>query len=515
MRSLKSLGYSFYKRLFKDKTEAAIFFSALLVEIAFGLYLVQRWGFTFSCWDAVSHLYIPRAIIDNKTFNLGNLGTVWLPLFHILIMPLVLFDPLYTTGFAGTILNALMTGGVCILLYRLTGGGKFGTLASALFICNVFTLIYGSTPMTEQTAIFFMILATYYFKRYWEKDDLLAFMKCSLALLFGTLTRYEVWAVALLVASFFLIKELKVKVKRYHRLAYIHFPFWGVFAWLFWNLAIFRDPLMFLHHPRSAQAQAANSPYKFSVSTTFATSVEVLNVVIGYAWILSVGILIFYILKSAQARKTSLTCLLLLSPVPFIIMTSFIGSSFLFERHFYLGLVGLLLTPFLLSNHENKKVRSIIFVSFIVLFALAIPTQNTIVTSGHSPGDIAIPFVVHQRTEVNEIKRIIGDRDVLTHQAWYLSTLTSTSPKQIIDDYDPEYVSIMVKPWAFNVTFVVIPKLTLSEMEATNNFYEEKFYVYRYFHTPAWQNDFLKSYRLVLELDNYLVFKIETYEEYD
>jgi len=506
-------------RLFKDKTEAAIFFTAFLVEIAFGLYLIQRWGFTFANRDAVTHLYIPRTVVDNSPYsNLANIGTVWLPMFHLLVMPLVLIDPLYTTGFAGTIVNALATSGICVILYRLLGGGKLGISASALYICNAFTLIYGATPMTEQTAIFLMALTTYYFKRYWETDSVTEFMKCSIALIFGTLIRYEVWAVAFLVIFFFVLRELKNGQS--YRLAYANLPLWGIFAWFFWNLAIFRDPLMFIHHPLSAQTQAALTSFYYAGSIPLT-----MRVVFAQSFIFSGALCLLTLLSipilliHKKALYASLT-VLLISPILLHCYLAYTGLSWAQTRFFYMGFPGLIATAFFNLNGARKWMKSIATFGLIILVSFSYPVQLIVVTTGRTSSlgitssfDVEFPDFSTQIRELKIVKGKVVGSSILMGGASppCFSIFTDSSPSLIFDGYDsPFYIEVMDKPWNYT-SYVLIEKSTPNDpyLKLKNDYYGGKYFLYHYYNDDAWCSEFLRHYMLVLETEHYLLYQLK------
>jgi len=500
-------------RLFKDKTEVAIFFSAFLLEIATGIYLIQRWGFTFVGGDAISHLYIARTVVDNGAESgLQNLGTVWPPMFHLLVIPLVLFDPLYTTGFAGTIVNALATGGICVILYRLIGGRRLGILASALFTFNLFTLIYGATPMMEQIAIFFMVLAIYYFKSYWETDNLTEFMKCSLALIFGTLTRYEVWAVAFLVMFFFVLRELKNG--QGYRIAYIHLPLWGIFAWLFWNLAIFRDPLMFIHHPLSAQVQAIGDPrvfYAGSVALTTSALLKGLFAVSGGTLVFAV-ISIITLLLVRRKLPSTLVGVLLVSPLAFHWFLMFTGTSVGAVHFFYMPFLGLI---FLAVNLVKMVPRSI-FKSVLMIAILMVSAtyfQGQLQMVAHNDPELEEFAKIHQAMEtMKELKALVGNEKVLLEagSGAAFSVLTGTSPDLIIDPRDnPLYNEAIYQPWKY-CSFVVLGKTQGSpRLNSLNSYYEGRYYAYLYYNDPLWRIEFLNHFELVLETEMFLVFQLK------
>src|SRR5271155_2997860 len=62
-----------------------------------------RSGSTLYSGDAEAHLNIARRIIDSRTPGWSQIGTTWLPLPHLLTVPLVRNDSLWHTGLAGAI----------------------------------------------------------------------------------------------------------------------------------------------------------------------------------------------------------------------------------------------------------------------------------------------------------------------------------------------------------------------------------------------------------------------------
>ncbi|HLK32472.1 MAG TPA: hypothetical protein VKT29_05240, partial [Terriglobales bacterium] len=52
--------------------------------------------------DAVAHINIARRVFDSRTPGLKQLGTVWLPLPHLLIIPFIFTDWSWQTGFGGS-----------------------------------------------------------------------------------------------------------------------------------------------------------------------------------------------------------------------------------------------------------------------------------------------------------------------------------------------------------------------------------------------------------------------------
>src|SRR5580693_5798922 len=53
--------------------------------------------------DAVAHINIARRVFDSRTPGLLQLGTVWLPLPHLLMIPFLLSDTAWQSGVGGSI----------------------------------------------------------------------------------------------------------------------------------------------------------------------------------------------------------------------------------------------------------------------------------------------------------------------------------------------------------------------------------------------------------------------------
>ena len=64
-------------------------------------------GSTLYSGDAEAHLDIARRIIDSRTPGWSQIGTTWLPLPHLLMIPLVRNDWMWITGLAGAIVSGV------------------------------------------------------------------------------------------------------------------------------------------------------------------------------------------------------------------------------------------------------------------------------------------------------------------------------------------------------------------------------------------------------------------------
>src|ERR1700745_427233 len=69
--------------------------------------------------DAVAHLHIARRVFDAHYPGLKQLGSVWLPLPHLLLVPFVAIYSWWAHGLAGVIPSALAYLAACGGIYRL------------------------------------------------------------------------------------------------------------------------------------------------------------------------------------------------------------------------------------------------------------------------------------------------------------------------------------------------------------------------------------------------------------
>src|SRR5580704_17676353 len=104
---------------------------AAMISIAAFFFYFRR-GDLLLYGDAVAHINIARRVIDSRTPGLLQLGTVWLPLPHLLMIPFLLSDAAWVTGVAGAIpsMVAFVLGTVGVfrlVLGALSGDAKPGT----------------------------------------------------------------------------------------------------------------------------------------------------------------------------------------------------------------------------------------------------------------------------------------------------------------------------------------------------------------------------------------------------
>ena len=78
-----------------------------------------RNGALLNYGDAIAHLHIARRVLDSRFPGITELGSVWLPLPHLLMLPLVQVYAWWANGIAGTIPSVLAYLAACVGIYRL------------------------------------------------------------------------------------------------------------------------------------------------------------------------------------------------------------------------------------------------------------------------------------------------------------------------------------------------------------------------------------------------------------
>ncbi|MDP9053600.1 MAG: glycosyltransferase family 39 protein, partial [Acidobacteriota bacterium] len=222
-----------------------------------------RAGSTLYYGDAEAHLNIARRIVDSRTPGWSQIGTTWLPLPHLLAVPLVRNSWLWRTGLAGAIPAAAeMTVAATFLfasMRRIFSSVAAATAATAVFLLNPNTLYLGSIPMTEP-AFFAALFALLYFTvRFAETGSWPSLAGAALAGLAGSLTRYEAWFLLPFAGLYILISG---DAKRWAAiLAFCLIAGTGPALWLAHNRWYFGDPLYFYRGPWSALAIQGKSNY--------------------------------------------------------------------------------------------------------------------------------------------------------------------------------------------------------------------------------------------------------------
>jgi len=211
-------------------------------------------GYTLYYGDAEAHLNIARRILDSRSPGPEQLGTVWLPLPHLLMIPFVTRDSWWRSGWAGAIPSAasFVIAGTFLFAAarRLYLSTAAGVAAALLFALNPNMLYLQSIPMTE--ALFAASLAALLWATIWFRStqSMWAVLAAAAASNAASLTRYEGWFLIPFVALYFLVTA---RHKSY-ALVFAVVAALGPLAWLAHNQYYYSHALEFYSGEGSAKA---------------------------------------------------------------------------------------------------------------------------------------------------------------------------------------------------------------------------------------------------------------------
>jgi hypothetical protein len=218
--------------------------------------------------DAQAHLHIARRVFDSRRPGLSELGSVWLPLPHLLMIPFVAVYAWWANGVAGWIPSAAAYLAGCAGIYRLARRWlprAESAIALAFFALNPNLLYIQTTAMTEPLFVCEMVWAAVWLVE-WRacldsadaisrrRADRLLYL-IALALSAAVFTRYDGWVMAFLAWV-----AIGVALLRRGRLGSP--AFWMASAivvaspivWFSYNAIVFSDWLDFMRGPYSASA---------------------------------------------------------------------------------------------------------------------------------------------------------------------------------------------------------------------------------------------------------------------
>ena len=211
-------------------------------------------GYTLYYGDAEAHLNIARRVLDSRTPGPEQLGTVWLPLPHVLMLPFVAREPWWRNGVAGAIPSAVAFVFAGAFLYaaarRLYASAAAALAAALLFALNPNMLYLQATPMNE--AIFAAALAALLWSTVAFSDSQCgwAVLAAAVASNAASLTRYEGWFLIPFVALYILITARR----KSYALVFAVLAALGPLAWLAHNQYYYSNALEFYDGDFSAQA---------------------------------------------------------------------------------------------------------------------------------------------------------------------------------------------------------------------------------------------------------------------
>jgi hypothetical protein len=306
--------------------------AAILAVAVGGLSYFYTRGLTQLYGDALAHMEGARRFLDSLTPGYPELGSVWLPMFHLLAAPLAINDHLWRTGLAGSLVS---TAAFCIsawflfrLAFEMNENAAAGIVTLGVFLICPSMVYLASTPMTEPLAIMWAVLAVYGLFRFQMNGRTLALVGAGFAAFFGTLTRFSEWYVLPFAALFILLARKgpwRLRLQRAVLFSVIAGA--GPALWMLHDAVSFGNPLAFYNGPDSAQAiyahQVATTAFRYPTDGSLLLSmryyVEDLKLIIG-PWSLVLAVLGALAWAFERRNRTQrAAAMLLLVPFPFYI----------------------------------------------------------------------------------------------------------------------------------------------------------------------------------------------------
>ena len=217
--------------------------------------------------DAVAHINIARRVFDSRTPGLFQLGTVWLPLPHLLNIPFIFNDRMWQTGLGASLPSMIAYVAGMRGVFRLVQGlaSRSAAWIGALIYAFNPNLIYmQATAMTESLYLALFIWAVVYFSEFTREAGQNAVQgrksleKCAMAVSAAMLVRYDGWFLAGVLAA----AAMAVLLRQSHaaqplRRGLINFILLtGLTGGLFlaYNHSVYGNALEFANGPYSAHA---------------------------------------------------------------------------------------------------------------------------------------------------------------------------------------------------------------------------------------------------------------------
>lgn len=463
--------------IFRNSFERRLFGVGVAYSAIVAIILLLVNGHVYSSLDSTSHVYIAAAVARNgANSKFANIGTVWLPMFHVLLVPFTLLKPIYTTGLAGTVVNGLATGGILVYLSRIityvTNRKDVLYGAIVLFLSSGMTAIYSATPMMEQLSIFFGLAGVYYYFRYWKEAYVPHFVLAAAFIAFATMTRYEFWFVAAALVVALSIKEWQRS--RTHNLAFFHLPLWGGFLWFVWNGAIFGDPFAFF----------AGRTMALSVWLQTSLYDRVLFLVV----LLLIGGGTFLLPFFLKRENTPLAIAPAVIYLAFVVAYVVGFRGLLANLRFGYVVFGLLLPSIVVLRRVNKRKS----VAVVALLVVSVIVSSTFVLTGVYADALDSSGV--QELSVNQPDLPEGVV-LLPIQGVYNM---DHYPSKYLDAYDgQEWIHASQEPWNSNADYVMIPVEGEGRLEDYRASGPNEGFVWNFFKNKTWHNTFLQHFTLV------------------
>lgn len=381
---------------FKENTVVLILMGLSLISVyCFTSYYLDGLGLSYN--DARSHLDIGRRVVEGLKPGLAQLGSVWLPLPHILMVPTIWNDFAWHSGLSGALqsmVSFVATGLIIYMFLKKLGVLMLGRLVGVLiFALNLNVLYLQSTAMTELLLIATMTAGVYYLMAWSKDENILSLIKSAFFVMLSTLVRYDGWFLFLFAGILIIIEVLRKKGYKTTEGTVILFSTlagFGVALWFLWNQLIFGDALYFIYGPYSARVQQQQLEQAGVLATRgdllFSTKIYLYALIYNsnaFITILgTVGAVIFWFDKEIKT-SIKIASTALFAPLIFNIVALYAGHSVLFVQGlsgntWFNVRYGVMMMPsiaifvgYLVQKSDKLKYVLIGLMAFVLFFSFA------------------------------------------------------------------------------------------------------------------------------------------------
>lgn len=318
------------------------FFMTMLSIFSFIYYYANKLDVSYN--DARSHLDIARRVVENLKPGFAQLGSVWLPLPHLLADLTVWNNFMWHSGLAGALQSmiAYIASGILIyLILKVLGANMLGRLAGVLvFAINMNILYMQSTAMTELLLLGTMTAGVYELIMWHKEDKMIRLVKSSFWIMLSTLNRYDGWFLLIFASILIVIQAWRKRGYKYAEGTFFLFGTmagFGIILWIIWNWVIFKDPLYFITGPYAAATQqkqiaaAGLLLTQHNLAFSFITYMYsiIYNAGMFQTILGAIGMFLLWFDKkiSGSLRMASIA---LMAPFAFNILALYLGQSVLF-----------------------------------------------------------------------------------------------------------------------------------------------------------------------------------------
>jgi hypothetical protein len=287
--------------------------------------------------DSVRGLLIARRLSEGLPPGLA-LGSVWLPLWHVLAAATAWNDTWYYSGLSGSVLSmvayVVATRYLYLTVQALTGQRQAGVAAAVVFAANPNVLYLQSTPSDGLLLMACAAAVAYYVTLWCQHGSYRQLAAAAAAALLASLTSYLGWALLLTAAVivWYTAWRRETGLAKYDRLrhaeAYLAFyglpALTGIAGWLAWNAARAGNPLHFLNGATTVGFQA---PAAGGLGAALTAAIRAIAGGVGTPMLVLAAVGLCYHLATTRLRPQTAAPLSLLVFVPFTAYAAHLGAS--------------------------------------------------------------------------------------------------------------------------------------------------------------------------------------------